>query len=184
MKTTKIILAIIIISTIIMMFPTEVFAWLPYSTYDACNKINIYISLILIIVAIITFITYISVSIVYMIHSKKEKNQKNKNVVKWLIITIIQIAVLLIGALGVRKIGMELYWYPSGERYRFNEIDDYISNGIRIAALVLIIAYIITAIMYFFKSKQETDKKIINLAKWQMMTIVIVAGLLTLATNW
>ena len=183
MKIKKVVLSIIISITLIMI-QTQVFAWLPYDVYDACNKVNICISVVLIIIAIIIFITYITSSIAYIRRSNKEKEQKIKKVRKWLIITIIQIAILILGALGVWKIGIEWYWNHTGERYQFHEIDGYISNSIRIVALASIIAYIIAAIIYFFKSKQETDKKIIKLAKWQMITAVIVVSLLILATNW
>lgn len=182
MKIKKVI--IIIISIFLMCIPTKAFAWLQYDTYNACNKVNICISLLLILVAIIICIAYISISISYIRHSKKEKSQKVKDLLKWLVITIIQISVLIFGALGVGKIGMEWYWYPSGERFQFNEIDGYISNSIRIIAFISIIAYIVTAIIYFFKSKKENDKKLINLVKWQIITIALVFALLLLATNW
>ena len=79
---------------------------------------------------------------------------------KWSIITIIQIVILLLGALGVYKIGIELYWNHTGERFQINEIDGYISNFIRIIVLVAIIVYIIIAIIYFFKSKKRKIEKL------------------------
>ena len=180
----KIFTIIIILSSILSLLPTKVFAWLPYSTYEACNKINIFTSIILMILAGIVFITYIISAILYTRQSKQENLLKRKNLLKWLIIVIIQILILLLGAFGVRKVGMEWYWHPSGERYQFNEIDVYISNGIRLFALILIVVYIINSIIYFRKSKKETDEKLIILAKWQMITITIVAILLMFATNW
>ena len=167
-----------------MMLPTEVFAWLDKDIYYACNKVNICISDIMKIIAVIIGISYITLALAYIKHSKQEKKQKTTNLLKWLLLVIIQIAILLVGALWVTKVGMEPYWHPSGERYQFNEIDGYISNGIRITSLISIIVYTISSIIYFVKSKQENDKKIINLAKWQMITIIIVAMLLLLATNW
>ena len=94
-----------------------------------------------------------------------------------------QIIILLVGAFWVKEIGIETYW-TSGERYQFNEIDGYISNAIRISALFLIIFYTLKSIVYWVQSEKEEDKKIINIAKWQMITIVIIGGLLILATNW
>ena len=184
MKIIKKVILSIIINIILMMLPIKALAWLPYNVYDACNKVNLCISVMLIIVAVIIAITYITSAILYMKKSQKGKSEKIKNVRKWLIITIIQIAVLILGAFGVKKIGMEWYWHPTGERYQFNEIDGYISNSIRIVALMTIIVYIITASIYFFRSKKEEGRKIINLTKWQIITATIVASLLLLATNW
>ena len=184
MKLKKYILLIIFISIILFIIPTQSLAWLVKDIVYACNKINLCIAWILRIVGIIIAIAYISLSIGYLKYSKKEKKQKIKNILNWLIITVLQIAILFIGAFAVTEIGMEEYWYPTWERFQFSEIDGYISNGIRITALISIVAYIITSIIYFFKSKKENNQKIINIAKWQLITATLVAGLLVLATNW
>jgi len=184
MKSKKGILSIIILSIILIMFPTNAFAWLGKEIYYACNPINMHISGLMKIIAVIIAITYITIALGHMRHSTEEKNKKNKNHLKWMLIVIIQVTILLLGSLWVKQVGIEPYWYPSGERYQFNEIDGYISNGIRITALVSIIVYIITSIIYFFKSKKENNEKIINLAKWQMITIMIVTVLLVIATKW
>ena len=78
---------------------------------------------------------------------------------------------------------METYW-SNGTRYQFNEIDGYISYGIRALALIFIIAYIITSIVYFAKSKNQKIQKIENIVKWQVITFAVVAGLLILARRW
>ena len=77
-----------------------------------------------------------------------------KNILTWLIIAIVEVTFCLGGVIWVQEIGMETYW-SSGERYQFNEIDGYISNGLRIMALIAIIAFIIRAIVYFAKSKED-----------------------------
>lgn len=180
MKIKKIILIIIIL----MMIPAKVFAWLPYTTYEACNKINIYLSLFLQAVAILIALSYITFAISYIRYSKKTRKEKFKNIYKWFIIVLLQILILQMESFCIQKVGMELYWHPSGERYQFKEIDGYISNGIRITAFVPIIAYIITAISYFIKSKKEKEEKIKKLIKWQVITATVVAVLLILARNW
>jgi len=78
---------------------------------------------------------------------------------------------------------METYW-SSGERYQFREIDGFISGGIRIVAFISIIAYVITSMVYFIKSKQDNIKKVENVVRGQLITSTIVAGLLVFARNW
>lgn len=184
MKNKKAIISGLIISIILMLFPLKIFAWTPYDVYDKCNIVNLLISILLIIVAISILVTYIMMTKRYIKNSKEEKQQKTKTAKKWLIITIIQIIILLFGAFAVREIGMEWYWNHTGERFQINEIDGYISNAIRIVALIFIIMYIVTSIIYFKKSQKENTIKIINLVKWQIVIIAIVASLLTLARNW
>jgi len=180
----KIILAIILMSIILINIPTKVLAWMPYYTYDACNPINIWISRGLIAIAIIIIYIYIMWVLIYGRKSQDEKNTKNKKIIKWLIIVLIQIAILILAAIGIKEIGMEWYWSHTGERFQINEVDGYISSAIRMVALIVIVAYIISSAIYFFKSKKEENVKLIELAKWQMITITIVTSLLLLATNW
>ena len=118
-----------------------------------------------------------------IIYYVRRKNQKIKNVLTWLIIVIIEICFLYAGALWVKEIGMETYW-TSGERYQFNETDGYITNGIRIIALISTVAYIVTSVIYFIKNKKENVLKVENLIRWQVITSAFVAGLLILATRW
>lgn len=79
--------------------------------------------------------------------------------------------------------GMETY-LSSGERYQFNEIDGYISNGLRIMALIAIIAFIIRVIVYFAKSKEDKLIKMEKVIKWQVIMASVIAMLLIFATKW
>ena len=183
MKIKKILMIIGIISIILINRTIEVYAWVSKGTYEACNIINMCISDFLKFMVFIIAISFVILTIKYIKNSKTEQNQKAKKILKWLIITIIQIAILLIGAVGAIEIGMETYW-TTGERYQINYIDGYISNAIRMGAFFFIIVYILKSIAYWFQSEEKNKQKIINLAKWQLITITLVVGLLIFATNW
>ena len=174
---------IIMLSTLLISIPSQIFAWLQYSTYEACNTINIGISWFLKAVAFIIAISYITGSIQHIKHSEQSSKQKIKNILTWLIIAIVEVTFCLGGAIWVEEIGMETYW-SSGERYQFNEIDGYLSNSLRIIALIAIIAFIIRAIVYFAKSKEDKLIKIEKMIKWQVIMSSVVAILLILATRW
>ena len=182
MKNKKITLSIII-SAILIFIPTQIHAWLQLSTYEACNIVNLGISWLIKTVAFIITISYITGVVQYIKHSKHEKKQKTQNILTWSAISIIQIIFLLVTTVWVKEIGMETYW-SNGTRYQFNEIDGYISYGIRALALIFIIAYIITSIVYFAKSKNQKIQKIENIVKWQVITFAVVAVLLILARRW
>jgi len=183
MKLKKGLIIAIIISITLMFIPTEVFAWLAKDTYEACNIINMCISGLMRMTVFIITISFITLSIRHIRYSEKETKQKAKNILIWLVITIIQITILLLGATWVTQVGMETYW-STGERYQFHEIDGYISYAIRIVAMFLIVFYIIKSFVYWVQSEKEDIQKIINLAKWQMITATVVVILLILATNW
>ena len=174
---------IMIISTLLICIPTQIFAWLQYSTYETCNSINEGISWFLKAVAFIIVISYITGAIQHIKHSKQTNKQKTKNILTWLIIAIVEVTFCFGGAIWVKEIGMETYW-SSGERYQFNEIDGYISNGLRIMALISIIAFIIKSIVYFAKSKEDNLIKMEKVIKWQVIMASVVAILLILATRW
>ena len=174
---------IMIISTFLICIPTQIFAWLQYGTYEACNTINEGISLFLKAVACIIVISYITGAIQHIKHSTKSGMQKAKNVLTWLIASIVEVAFCLGGAIWVKEIGMETYW-TSGERFQFKPIDGYISNGLRIMALISIIAFIIRAIVYYAKSKEDNLIKMEKMIKWQIIMASVVAILLILATRW
>lgn len=182
MKIKKIMLLILII-IILIYIPSQSFAWLQYSIYEKSNIINESISWIMKIIAFIIGISYITLGIQYLKRSKDEKSQKIKNALTWLMVITIEIIFLISGAVWVKEIGMETYW-TSGERFQFNQIDGYISNGIRGVGLVLLIAFILISAIYLKKSKQEKVLKIDKIVKWQVITSVVVAGLLILATRW
>ena len=163
--------------------PSQIFAWLQYGTYEECNTINEGISLFLKAVACIIVISYITGAIQHIKHSTKTGMQKTKNVLTWLIVSIVEVVFCLGGAIWVKEIGMETYW-TSGERFQFNPIDGYISNGLRIMALISIIGFIIRAIVYYAKSKDENLIKMQKIIKWQIIMASVVAVLLILATRW
>ena len=176
---------IFIITIFIMFYPTIGYTWVQNTTYEACNIVNMIIAGVMRLISVIIAISYITIAIAYIRYSEKEK--KAKNIVIWLIITIIQIIILIFGATLVTEIGMETYTYPQRERYQSTEIGTGISNSIRAIALVSIIVYIIKSISYFKKSNKENKEnkeKIIKLIKWQLITWLIVAGLLLFARIW
>ena len=173
----------ILISIILICIPTQIFAWLHASTYEACNIVNEGISWLLKTIAFTIVIIYITGVIKYIKSSKESKKEKTKNIITWSVITIVEVTFCLGGAIWVKEIGMETYW-STGERYQFNEIDGYISNGIRIIVLFLIIFYLIKAIVYFVTTKEENIIKIEKIIRWQVIMTVVVAILLILATRW
>ena len=174
---------IMIISTLLMCIPSQIFAWLQYSTYETCNVINLGISWFLKAVAFIIVISYITGAIQHIKCSEKSIKQKIKNILTWLIIAIVEVTFCLGGVIWIQEIGMETYW-SSGERYQFNEIDGYISNGLRIMALIAIIAFIIRSIVYFAKSKEDKLIKMEKVIKWQVIMASVIAMLLIFATKW
>jgi len=182
MKLRKVPLSIII-SAMLISIPTGAFAWLQLSTYEACNVINSLISGLLKMIAFIISVICITGGIQYIKHSKQDKKEKIKDVLTATLIIITQVMFLFSASVWVTQIGMETYW-SNGQRYQFNEIDGYISNGLRIIALISIIAYIITSIIYLVKAKKEEIQKLENVIKWELIVSVIVAGLLILARNW
>lgn len=181
MKIKKII--IFIISIILIYIPTQSLAWLEYSVYEKTNIITTIMAFIMKILAFIIGISYITISIQYLKHSKQDKKKKIKNILTWLVIAVVEIVFFIGGALFVNNIGIEMYW-TSGERFQFNEIDGYISNGIRIIALVLMIMYFLISIIYYIKSKKEKIQKTGNIIKGQIMVSAVITGLLILATRW
>lgn len=181
MKIKKLI--IFIISIILIYIPTQSFAWLEYSTYEKTNIITAIIAFIMKILAFIIGISYVTISMQYLKHSNQDKWKKIKNILVWLVIVVVEIVFFIGGALLVNNIGIETYW-TSGERFQFNKIDGYISNGIRIVALVLMIMYLLISSIYFIKSKKEKINKTSNIIKWQVIISAIIAGLLILATRW
>lgn len=180
MKLKKVLTIIAIISIILISNSIQVYGW-TQRTYEACNIINTCISGTIKLIAFIVAISYITVAIRYMRDAKEEKKQKLKNLLIWLIITIIQVTVLLLGAAWVTNAGIETYTYPTGERYGTYKLSEIISNAVRIIAFVSIMFYIIKSIAYFATSEEKNKEKITNLVKWQIITAIIVAILLNLA---
>jgi len=177
MKKRKLLTLIAIMSIILICNSIEVYGWVE-RIYQACNIINVCIAGTLKLIAFIISISYITVSIRYIRDSKKEKKQKLKNLLIWLIITIIQVTVLLLGAAWVTEIGMETYIYPTGERYGTYKLSSFMSNAIRIITFVSIVFYIIKSIAYFATSQEKNKEKITNLVKWQIVISTIAAILL------
>ena len=101
------------------------------------------------LVAFMVAISYITIAIRHIRFSEQEIKQKTKNLRIWLIITIMQIAILLFGASWVIEVGMETYTYPIEEVYQSFDINTLITNSIIITAFVSIVFYIIKAITYF-----------------------------------
>ena len=167
-----------------MLIPTKVFAWLPHETTETCNMVHACIAILLRVLTIIGGLGYITGAIIYIRYSEKEPKEKVKNILISLALFIIQIAILILGASWVKSIGMEEYWIDTGRINQTNIMRSYIPNMIRTFALASIMSYIITGITYFIKSRDKNKQKIINLAKWQIITIIIVVVLLLIATNW
>ena len=182
MKSKKILIPIIT-TLLLISIPTGAFAWLQLSTYEACNVINSLISGLLKIIAFIFTIICITGSIQYIKYSKREKKEKIKDVLTASLIILTQVMFLFSASVWVTEIGMEIYW-SNGQRYQINAIDGYISNGIRMIALISIIAYIITSIIYLVKSKTEEMQKLENVVKWELIISIIVVLLLILAKRW
>lgn len=184
MKTKNVLFLIGTIFILLMSNSLKIYAWLAKDTYMACNIINACISDFLRVVAFCVTIFYITMTIKYIKCSKKETKKKAKNILMWFMITLIQILLVILGASWVRKVGMEEYVYPTGERCQINEIDGYISNAIRIGAFFAIIFYMLKAIAYWIQSKEKNKQKLGMLIKWQIITIIITVLLLVIATNW
>ena len=182
MKSKKILVPILT-TLLLISIPTKIFGWLEQSTYESCNMINSLISGLLRIIAFIFTIICITGSIQYIKHSKREKKEKIKDVLTACLIILTQVMFLFSASIWVTEIGMERYW-SNGQRYQFNAIDGYISNGIRMIALISIIAYIITSITYLVKSKRDEMQKLEDVIKWEIIISVIVVLLLILAKRW
>ena len=97
-------LSSIIIGMSLTLNPTIVLGWLQ-QRYQY-NIINIRISYLLRFIAIIASLAYILVAILYMVNSQQEKSKKIKNIIIWLIITIIAVALLSYGAQLVFEAGI------------------------------------------------------------------------------
>lgn len=59
-------------------------------------------------------------------------------------------------------------------RVVYNPVNVFISNIMRIAPIILIIAYIIGTIIYYVKSKKDKKNKIIKLVIW-LIVIALIA---------
>lgn len=182
MKSKKILVPILT-TLLLISIPTKIFGWIQLSTYESCNMINSLISGLLKIIALIFTVICITGSIQYIKYSKQEKKQKIKDVLTAGLIILTQVMFLFSASVWVTEIGMETYW-SNGQRYQFNVIDGYISNGIRIIALISIIAYIITSVIYLVKSKRDEIQKLEDVIKWELIITVIVVLLLILAKRW
>lgn len=62
-------------------------------------------------------------------------------------------------------------------RVVYNPVNVFISNVMRIAPRILIIAYIIGASIYYKKSRKETKHKIIKIVIWLIIMIVTATTL-------
>lgn len=62
-------------------------------------------------------------------------------------------------------------------RVVYNPVNVFISNIMRIAPIIFIIAYIIGAIIYYMKSKKDKKNKIIKLVIW----LIVIAILATIS---
>jgi len=169
MKLKKELILTLIISIILINIPAKIFAWVTEikSTYEVCNIINVCIAGTLRIVALVVGIMYIASLL------KTKKSQKRES----LILIIIQIAVLLLVAFFVTQIGMETRIL--GEKYQAFDFSDIF----RIIAFVTIIFCIIKVIIQYASSEEGNKQKIITIAKWEVITAIIVAILLILAKN-
>jgi len=126
------------------------------------------------IMAFIAIIAYITGTLGYVRHSKEEKKQKISNILIWLVITVLQVTLLLFGAVGVYKVGMEEYWLDSGRINQVNGVRGFLSSLMRVTALTTILTYLISGIIYFAKSKEEKYAKIKKLLKWQIIVAIIL----------
>ena len=179
MKTKNVL--ILIIGIILICIPTQVFAWLPHETIERCNPINFFISALMRMMAFIVAIGYITGALGYLRYSKKGGKQKAKNVLLWLVIAILQIAILLFGAAGVYKVGMEEYWIDSGRINQVSEVRGFFSSLMRVTALTTLLTYLINGILYFAKSKDEIYVKIKKMLKWQVIVAIVLTITLTIA---
>lgn len=172
MKTKNVL--ILIISIILICIPTQAFAWLTHETYIACNKINFSISALMNLMSFIVIIGYITGTLGYIRYSKQERKQKINNILIWLVITILQTAILMLGAKGVYKVGMEEYWIDTGRIKQVSEIRGFFSSMMRVTALTTILTYLISGIIYFAKSEEEKYKKFKKLVKWELIVAIVL----------
>lgn len=177
MKQKNVILSMITISAILISIPTLVFAIMPHYQY---NSINMIISMILSALIPIIALIYIIWGIKYLIKSKDDKIEKIKKIVKWLIITIVGIAILIVGNLWVFMSGRESWSPMSNTVFQHNKFAYATAQTMRLIALGSIIADIIFSVIYAIKSK-EADKKIKNITKGIIMTVVTVVLMLYIA---
>ena len=185
MKTKKVIVLIASIAIILSLGTTQVMGWVAKdTTFEACNGINAIISNIMKIIAFIIGVSYITVADIYRRYSKDEKEKKKSNISKWFAITLTQILVLACGAIWVKEVGMETYWYATGLRVQVSDMSGYVASIMRIVALILIIFYAVLSSIYYFKSQKESDEKLRNIIKYQIYTSVIVVVLLLCARAW
>lgn len=178
MKLKKVVLSIIIVSIILTLMPTKVFAITQSYEY---NVVNIIISFLLLIIGIILTISYIISAIIYAIKSKEEKKKKIKEIIKWLIVTLFVDIALIIGAVVVFRLGMTPDDSEIGYGRHYNILTLCLSYIMRIVALLSIITYIIWAIRYFVKSGEDKEQKIRKIIKWLIIIAVVVGLLLCIA---
>ena len=179
MKTKNVL--ILIIGIILICIPTQVFAWLAHETIERCNPINFFISALMRVMAFVVAIGYITGAIGYVRYSKKERKQKAKKVLLWLVMVILQIAILLFGAFCIYKVGMEEYWVDTGKINQVNEVRGFFSSLMRITAVTSLITYLISGIIYIAKSKDEIYVKIKKMLKWQVIVAIVLTITLTIA---
>lgn len=177
MKLKKVVLSLIIISAILISIPTLVFAFMPHYQY---NSINMIISMILSALIPIIALIYIIWGIKYLIKSKDDKIEKIKKIVKWLIITIVGIAILIVGNSWVVMSGIESWSPMSNKIFQHNKVAYATAQTMRLIALVTIMVDIIFSVIYAIKSK-EPSKKIKNITKGIIITVVTVVLMLYIA---
>jgi len=175
MKLKQLILVIMFFSVILIFSPTIVFAIMPSYRY---NIINMLISNVLIITAPIVSIIFVIWSIRYAIKSKENRKKKTKKIIKLLLRISIIVILLSVAAVGVAKLGTTYGDSPMSTTItQYNEKSLFISQVMRVIALVVIISDIIFSIIYFIKSKKEVEQKINFITKC-MIIIAIVTGIL------
>lgn len=177
----KKLMSFIIISLMLISIPTVIFAWTTKAvvTYEVCNMINVCISGTLRSAAFIIAIIYIVGMSKYIKNSKENPKQKMRKIKLSTIITIIEIALLLLGASWVIEIGMETY--AKGEVYEVFSTESLIPNLLRIMAFVAIFFYIIKSVIYFMSTEGDSIQKIKHLIKWEVITVIIAVVLLIVA---
>lgn len=104
MKIKKIVFFIIIITLILILNSSNVFASVAAKVIEIYNNTSLIISIIMKLIAFIVFILYVVFFIVYIIN----KDKKIKKLIKWSIIAITIILILGFGSEYVKKIGMTI----------------------------------------------------------------------------
>lgn len=105
MKIKKLLISIVT-SAVMLSIPTQVFAWVQKYEY---NIINIRIAYLLRFLAIAVGVAYAVVGMIYAAKSQQEEKVKFKNIIKWLIITIITVILLVYVARLVFNAGIRYY---------------------------------------------------------------------------